>query len=95
MGLLESDQIESHFAKLPLHWSLVGGAELELDKEFPDFASALAFVNKVGALAEEQNHHPDIQLGWGSVKLNITTHSVGGLTKKDFDFAKAVEEIED
>ena len=93
MSLLSSDQIEKYIAALPLEWSLVGGAELEISKKFEDFAQALAFVNSVGAVAEKMNHHPDIMLAYGKVDLKITTHSVGGLTKKDFDFAKAVEEI--
>ena len=54
---------------------------------FPDFAQALAFTNRVGALAEEEGHHPDIYLTWGKVKLEITTHDVGGLTENDFILA--------
>ena len=54
---------------------------------FPDFRQALAFVNRVGELAEEEGHHPDIELGWGRVKLTLWTHSIGGLSENDFILA--------
>ena len=54
---------------------------------FPDFCQALAFVNRVGELAEQEGHHPDIELGWGRVKLTIWTHSIGGLSENDFILA--------
>lgn len=60
---------------------------------FDDFKSALEFVNKVGALAESANHHPDIQLGWGKVKISLTTHSAGGVTEKDRDLAKQIDQL--
>ncbi|MBS1796323.1 MAG: 4a-hydroxytetrahydrobiopterin dehydratase [Acidobacteria bacterium] len=57
--------------------------------EFGDFAGALEFVNRVGAIAEKYDHHPDIAFGWGYAEINLTTHDRGGLT--DFDFAVARE----
>jgi 4a-hydroxytetrahydrobiopterin dehydratase len=54
---------------------------------FPDFRQALAFVDRVGELAEEEGHHPDIELGWGRVKLTLWTHSIGGLSENDFILA--------
>jgi len=60
---------------------------------FDDFKSALDFVNKVGALAEEHNHHPDIELGWGKVKVTLTTHSDGGVTEKDRQLAGAIDTL--
>jgi len=62
--------------------------------KFADFRSALEFVNKVGALAEGAKHHPDIELGWGRVKLKLTTHSEGGVTDKDRQMAAAIDEIQ-
>jgi 4a-hydroxytetrahydrobiopterin dehydratase len=61
--------------------------------EFKNFAEALEFVNKVGAIAEKLDHHPDITFGWGYAEFEITTHDVGGLTHNDFDLAKEIEEI--
>lgn len=60
---------------------------------FENFAEALAFVNKVGAIAEERDHHPDITFGWGYAEFAITTHDAGGLTENDFDLAKEIERL--
>lgn len=60
---------------------------------FSDFKSALAFVNKVGTLAEEHNHHPDIELGWGKVVIRLTTHDQGGVTEKDRSLAQAIDSL--
>lgn len=57
--------------------------------EFKNFAESLDFVNKVGAIAENHDHHPDITFGWGYAEINLTTHDRGGIT--DFDFAVARE----
>jgi len=63
--------------------------------EFDDFAEALAFVNQVGEIAEELNHHPDIALqNYNEVALNLTTHDVEGITDKDFTFVDRVEELD-
>jgi 4a-hydroxytetrahydrobiopterin dehydratase len=72
-------------------WQVVDGHHLEKTYTFPDFAEALAFTNRVGAIAEEQNHHPDIHLGWGKVRLEIWTHTADGLTRKDFALAAAID----
>lgn len=61
--------------------------------DFPDFATALAFVNKVGALAEKANHHPDIKLSWGRVVITLSTHSKNLITDKDKLLAKQIDEI--
>lgn len=61
---------------------------------FPDFKSALAFVNKFGELAESHNHHPDIFLGWGKVTVTLTTHDAGGVTEKDRALAAAIDALE-
>jgi 4a-hydroxytetrahydrobiopterin dehydratase len=63
--------------------------EHHLEKQFPflNFADALAFVNRVGAMADAQNHHPDIFLAWGRVRISIWTHKIDGLTESDFIFA--------
>jgi 4a-hydroxytetrahydrobiopterin dehydratase len=63
--------------------------------EFPDFKTALSFVNKVGELAEAKNHHPDIELGWGRVKVLLFTHSKQAITEKDHELAAEIDKIED
>jgi 4a-hydroxytetrahydrobiopterin dehydratase len=70
------------------------GEEIVREWRFEDFAQALDFVNRVGELAEEANHHPDILLhGWNKVKLSLTNHSAGGLTEADFEMAQRIDQL--
>ena len=75
-------------------WMLIYDAHL-LVKEFhfKDFADAMAFANKVAAIADEENHHPELQVGWGHVSIELTTHAVEGLTENDFIVASKVDQI--
>jgi len=61
--------------------------------EFENFAQSLEFVNRVGAIAERLDHHPDIYFGWGYAEINLTTHDRGGITDFDFAVAKEIEKI--
>ncbi len=61
--------------------------------KFKDFKDALEFVNKVGAIAESEGHHPDIELGWGKVNITLTTHAIGGLSQNDFIVAAKINVI--
>jgi 4a-hydroxytetrahydrobiopterin dehydratase len=72
-------------------WRVVDEHHLEKEFTFPDFAQALAFTNRIGAIAEEQGHHPDIQLSWGRVGVSIWTHKAGGLTRADFVLAARID----
>ncbi len=72
-------------------WKVVRGHHLEKEFAFRDFKEALAFTNRVGKLAEQQGHHPDIHLGWGRVKVIAWTHKIDGLTESDFILAARVE----
>lgn len=67
--------------------------ELTRRFEFDDFASALAFINSAGELAEAADHHPDIKLGWGYAEFAITTHDRGGITDVDVALAKKIDSI--
>lgn len=60
---------------------------------FTNFKEALVFVNQVGELAERTNHHPDIELGWGRVKVTLTSHDVGTATERDYKLAKQIDQI--
>jgi 4a-hydroxytetrahydrobiopterin dehydratase len=71
-------------------WRVVNKHHLEREYKFENFRKALDFTNKVGELAEQQNHHPDIYLAWGKVKLTLWTHKIDGLTESDFVFAAKV-----
>jgi 4a-hydroxytetrahydrobiopterin dehydratase len=77
----------------PAQWQIVNQHHIVRAFKFPDFKSALAFVNRVGAVAEEQGHHPDILLGWGKVEITLWTHAVDGLTESDFILAAKIERI--
>ena len=76
----------------PDGWSEVDGA-LERTFELGDFAEALAFVNRVGELAESENHHPDIAINYKRVTLRWSTHSAGGITNRDVDLARRSGEL--
>ena len=73
-------------------WTAVKEHHLEKKYDFPDFQQALAFTNRVGELAEEQGHHPDVYLAWGKVVLTIWTHKIDGLTESDFVFAAKADQ---
>jgi 4a-hydroxytetrahydrobiopterin dehydratase len=77
----------------PAHWNIVSEHHIVRNYKFPDFKSALAFVNRVGEVAEEQGHHPDILLGWGKVEITTWTHAVDGLTESDFILAAKIDRL--
>ena len=67
--------------------------QLKKHFEFENFAESLEFVNRAGEIAERLDHHPDIFFGWGYAEFSITTHDAGGITEKDFQLARAINEI--
>lgn len=71
----------------------MAGHHLTKSYELDDFASALAFVNRVGELAEQVGHHPDVVLTWGRVRLDIWTHKIDGLTESDFVLAAKCDQL--
>jgi 4a-hydroxytetrahydrobiopterin dehydratase len=71
----------------------VSGSQLESKRKFADFVQAIAFVNKLVEPAESAGHHPDIEISYNRVKINLTTHDAGGLTQKDFDLACVISRI--
>jgi 4a-hydroxytetrahydrobiopterin dehydratase len=94
---LAGRELEELHARLeregPGGWKVVDGHHLEKEYRFSDFAQALAFTNRVGAVAEEQGHHPDIHLAWGKVRLQVWTHKIDGLTESDFVFAAKADKV--
>ena len=78
--------------QLPGSWKINGRGHLERLYTFEDFAQALAFVKKVGAVAEAQGHHPDVYLAWGKCKVEIWSHKSKGLTESDFTLAAKAEQ---
>lgn len=89
---LAHEVVNERLQELP-EWKLEGGTIIR-DVICRDFRHALGFVNKVGDLAEEMDHHPDLLIhGWNRVRIMLSTHSVGGLTENDFKLAHAVEQL--
>lgn len=74
-------------------WVVENEHHIHREFRFPDFKQALNFVNRVGALAEEQGHHPDILLTWGKAGITLWTHSVNGLTESDFIMAAKIDRL--
>jgi 4a-hydroxytetrahydrobiopterin dehydratase len=74
-------------------WKVVDGHHLTRTYEFPDFKSALELVNKIGAIAEQEGHHPNICFTWGKVEVSVYTHKVDGLTESDFILAAKLEKL--
>lgn len=87
---LEGAALESLLRELGNDWRLASG-HLEKTYPFPDFAQALAFANRVGAIAEEEGHHPDLHVSWGKVRVEIWTHAIDGLSRSDFVLAAKVD----
>lgn len=79
--------------KLGHDWKVIAEHHLEKEFTFKDFAQALAFTNRVGAVAEAQGHHPDIYLAWGKVGVKLWTHKIDGLTESDFVMAAKIESV--
>ena len=89
--LLGDDEVASRLLGSP--WTREND-EIVRDLKFEDFAQAIAFVNRVAALAEARNHHPDILIhGWNKVRLSVTNHAAGGLTAADFDLAAEIDKL--
>jgi 4a-hydroxytetrahydrobiopterin dehydratase len=89
---LKGEQLDPLWQQVP-EWEVVEEHHLRRSFRFNNFREALGFVNKVGELAEEQGHHPDICFGWGRVEVLVWTHKINGLTESDFIFAAKVDTL--
>ena len=90
---LQGRELTLLLAQLPSGWEVV--EEHHLTKRFPftEFTDGLAFLNRVAALCEEQGHHGDLTLAWGSVTLTVWTHKIDGLTESDFVWAAKADAL--
>ncbi len=89
MAKLTTKQIDTAIKASP-EWTSTGEA-IQRTLQFPDFVASMAFVNRIASAAEEAQHHPDILIRYNKVTLTLSTHDAGGLTKKDFDFARRID----
>ncbi len=84
---LQGAELTHLLSQLEGGWEVVDEHHLTRTFSFPDFVSALAYVNRLSEIAEEQGHHPDLLLRWGSVRVDIWTHKIDALTESDFILA--------
>ena len=89
---LKGQTLADLVAQTPL-WQVVDDVKITRTFKFKDFAEALAFVNRVGALAEEQGHHPDIYFTWGKVRIELSTHKIKGLSESDLILAAKIDKL--
>ena len=89
---LEGEALAKLASKVP-DWKVIDSHHLLKTFPFPDFKKALDFVNRVGAVAEEEGHHPDLALAWGRVDVKIYTHKIDGLTESDFILAAKTDRV--
>jgi 4a-hydroxytetrahydrobiopterin dehydratase len=87
---LEGEEVERLLAQLE-GWEVFELHHLSKAYKFTNFADALAFVNRVGRVAESEGHHPDIEFGWGYARLKIYTHAIDGLSESDFILAARID----
>jgi 4a-hydroxytetrahydrobiopterin dehydratase len=87
---LESGKINELHGQLDPGWKVIDDHHLSREYRFDDFAQALAFVNRVGEIAEREGHHPDIYFTWGKARIDIWTHKIDGLTESDFILAAKI-----
>jgi 4a-hydroxytetrahydrobiopterin dehydratase len=90
---LADDLITELLAQTP-GWEL-SGSQIERTYRFANFVEAMKFANRITGIAEEQNHHPDLHISWGKVRVELSTHSAGGLTTNDFIVAAKINKIWD
>jgi 4a-hydroxytetrahydrobiopterin dehydratase len=91
--ILKGPMLKQLIQELAPGWKVVTEHHLERDFPFADFRTALDFVNRVGDVAETENHHPNIFLTWGKVGLKIWTHAIDGLSENDFILAAKVDQL--
>lgn len=91
---LEGDDLEPYVDELSDRWTVEDEHHLVGEFEFDDFVGALEFTNRVGELAEEEGHHPEICLTWGRATVRIWTHAIDGLSDNDFILAAKIDEGE-
>ena len=89
---LKGQELELLHRNVP-EWTVADEHHLHREFRFPDFKQALDFVNRVGAVAEEQGHHPDILLAWGKAGITLWTHKIDGLTESDFIMAAKIDRL--
>ncbi len=89
--LIDKSELKDYLKRIP-EWD-IEGKKIERVFEFDDFTESIDFVNGVAEIAEESEHHPDIDIRWNKVKLILSTHNKGGLTDLDFELAEKIDNL--
>jgi 4a-hydroxytetrahydrobiopterin dehydratase len=90
---LEGKALDDLYRQLDPSWKIIDRHHLEREYPFKNFREALSFTNKLGAIAEQENHHPDIFLSYGKVKVQLWTHKINGLSESDFILAAKYDSV--
>jgi len=90
---LRGDTLKQYQSEISNKWRVIDEHHLEAVFLFDDFERALEFTNRVGKVAEEEGHHPDLHLSWGRVGVKIWTHAIDGLSENDFILAAKIDEL--
>jgi 4a-hydroxytetrahydrobiopterin dehydratase len=89
---VRGEELQNLLREIP-QWKAINEHHLMRSFSFPDFKQALAFVNRVGEVAEGQGHHPDILLSWGKAEITLWTHKIDGLSEGDFIMAAKIDRL--
>ena len=92
MSVLSDEDVQARLSELDDAWEKYGNS-LRREFKFDDFTAAVDFVNKLTPVANELNHHPDVFITWGLARVSLITHSEHGITEKDFEVAKKLDEL--
>jgi 4a-hydroxytetrahydrobiopterin dehydratase len=92
MSVLSDEDVEARLGQLDGDWEKYGNS-LRREFKFGDFTAAVDFVNRLTPVANELNHHPDLFITWGLVRVSLISHSEHGITEKDFELAKKLDEL--
>jgi 4a-hydroxytetrahydrobiopterin dehydratase len=92
MSVLSDEDVQARLAELGDDWEKYGNS-LRREFKFDDFTGAVDFINRLTPVANEMNHHPDVFLTWGRVRVSLISHSEHGITEKDFELAKKLDEL--
>lgn len=90
---LKADEIQEYKKELKSDWEVIENKQIRQSFSFKNFKEALDFANKVGAIAEEEQHHPDMHVYYGKVIIDLATHAIGGLSENDFIMASKIEAL--
>jgi 4a-hydroxytetrahydrobiopterin dehydratase len=92
MTVISDEDVQARLAELDKGWEKYGNS-LRREFKFDDFTGAVDFVDRLTPVANEMNHHPDVFLSWGLARVSLISHSEHGITEKDFELAKKLDEL--